>query len=169
MAIKSASFLRLKRSKTSKLADLGSAILIAVWFGLLTGYGETILNLIKRYWMNKFILLSPNSVWMAPLMNAILFSLVAVILWLVGLLWPWFLRLRTTTFVFSTLALLSWLVMYQPLHPLAAVLLSIGVAFQVSLMIQRHNTRFESLVKHSIGWFAGATFILAVSLNWIVR
>ena len=135
-------------------------LLLSAWFGLLTGFGEVFLLGIKKLILNRIILLSPQVVWMAPLADVLIFVFIGLILLLLGQRWPSFCSIWSATFIFSFLIFLSLLLMYVPLHPLAALLLAAGLATQNSRLIQAHPKLFHRLFRATIQW----TFFLLLAL-----
>ena len=100
--------------------SLRSLIMLATWFGLITGFGELTLLITGKYLLNHFIRFGPHVIWMAPLADLLLFIVVALFLAALGLPWPRLITLRRVSFVFVSLGFMSLLYMYSPLHHYAA-------------------------------------------------
>ena len=60
-------------------------LLLASWFGFLTGLVEVLLLGIKKFYLGQFIKFGPDVIWMTPVADAALFLIPACVLMLVSL------------------------------------------------------------------------------------
>jgi len=125
-------------------------LILAVWFGLLTGLAEVCALAIKRFVLRRTVALSWKVVWMGPLANVILFTLVGLILFLVARRWSKIVSLRVAIFVFAFLGYLSLLVMIPRLHLSALLVLAAGLAMQTARIVGAHPAQFHALAGRSL-------------------
>jgi arylsulfatase A-like enzyme len=125
----------------------GTLMLLAVWFGLLTGLLECGLLGAKRYVLKDFISVSPMVVWMSPLAYVVLFSVVAV--GLAAFRRPFGAsRVRFgATATFGALAAFSLLTLLSRVHPAASAALAVGLGLQAARVIRRHAARLGPFMR----------------------
>ncbi len=127
-------------------------LLLAVWFGLLSGLGQVALVAVKKFFLHRYIHHGPDLIWMAPLADLLLFALLGIILSLIARRWPKLVPLSLAVTVFAFLGYLSMLKMYPKLHRYAALLLAAGLAVQTVRLVAGHTRGFYSLARRTIGW-----------------
>ncbi len=127
-------------------------LLLAVWFGLITGLVEVSVLGIQKSILHQIIHLGAQVAWMAPVADALLFAAVGLALCVGSYRWPRLGSARVTSFTFTFIMTLSILVMYSPLHYIAAALLAAGLAAQICRLILRHVGGFHSVVRRSAAW-----------------
>ncbi len=145
-----------------------SLLLAAAWFGLLTGFVEVLLRwTIQKQLFHIWLFYGPHFVWMAPFAEAVLFVLVTGLFLLVARLTPRLASPRAAFFVPVCLTFLTFALMLPGLHPLAALLVALGVADHVSRFLAGRAPRFLGLVRRSVGWGLAVVALLAGSiLGW---
>ncbi len=131
-------------------------ILIAAWFGLLTGIFEQGLFVFRRWLLERVLVMNPHWFWMKPAANLILFTVVALVLLLSSRLLLKRVPLRLTG-VFVFLAFAAQLLLFPEVHQLAAIILAAGLGFQFSKWIAAHADRFLAAVRRTVPWVAGLT------------
>jgi len=145
-----------------------SAILTrALWFGLLTGLIEAALTGVKAWGLGRFVRVQFDLAWMAPVMDAIAFAVVATAVPAVLALIPQRARARrllqaVPAGVFAFLGLLSVLLMYYPLHLYAKVLLALGLAVQVARLAGRYAAGFDRLIARTFVPLIAIVVLVAV-------
>lgn len=139
--------------------------LISTWFGLITGIIEISIFVYRKYILNKFILMSPNFVWMVPLAEVFLLTLAAFLLFFLSNRWPRINSLRIYTLVFTFISFLSLLLIIEGLRKYAILLLAAGLAIQVSWIIARYPDKFISLVRRTITWMVGFILVLIIVIS----
>lgn len=134
-------------------ADIEPAgtLLIAAWFGLLAGWGET-LWLVHQYTRGHPVHMGRDFVWMVPLASLVLFAGVGLLLLLLNRRWPKFVSFWVITCTCAFLAYLSVLLLFERLSDWAAVVLAAGLAVQAGRVVARHPQGFHKLVRYSLGW-----------------
>ena len=132
-------------------ADEGSlaTLRLALWFGLLAGLGELALLAVRKYVLHRFLLVSKDAVWMAPVADGTLFVLVAILLIGLRAVLPRRVRLPSVL-IFAALAAFTLLLMYQPLYGPAAALLAIGLGTVALRMARRWAPGFDKFVGRTL-------------------
>jgi arylsulfatase A-like enzyme len=146
------------------------ALVLAVWFGLLTGFGEVSLLGLKKFYLGRVIRFGPHIVWMTPLADALIFLIPGLILFAIARRRPERYSPKAANLVFAFLGFLSVLLMYYPLHLYAKMLLAAGLAAQAVQMIARWPHGFQSLVRRSGPWMVALVAVLAIGVGmwrWI--
>ena len=139
-------------------------LLLASWFGFLTGLVEVLLLGIKKFYLGQFIKFGPDVIWMAPVADAALFLIPACLLMLLAWRWPKLGSLHVGLFVFSFLGFLSLLLMYYPIHLYAKILLAAGLAVQAVRVMMRWSLPYPHLFRRTAPWMAAIVVVLAVSM-----
>ena len=127
-------------------------VAVALWFGLITGVGEVLLRGVRRYLLHQFNYLGPYVVWMAPLVDVIVFGAIGLMFYVSS---RWTRHTRgpspTVTACAFTSALII-LMMYQPLHPLARVLLAAGIGLQFGRLAARRPDAVLRPILTTLAW-----------------
>ena len=146
-------------------------LLISIWFGLFAGLGEVAIRGIQRFvlWSHP-PLLNPNMFWMAPLADAALVSVFALLLVLVAHRWRGLLTLRIVIFVFGFLGFLSVSLLFYPeIHGLAVFVLAAGLTIQTCRLIASHPDRFYSLVRRTVPYLIASVAALGLCVGGYFR
>ncbi len=134
-------------------------LMIAIWFGLLTGLLEGV-ALLARNMVLGMVNWNVHLFWMKPVSNLMLFGLLGAILVPVVWRWPKALPIRALTLGFIFLACYATFLQFKEVHYAARMLLSIGVAVQLSLIIAARADGFHIFVRRTLPLFvAAAAFI----------
>jgi arylsulfatase A-like enzyme len=142
----------------------GSLLALAVWAGILTGFGELAKVGIDLFY-SDFVNRSRDAVWMIPAFDAGLFALVGLVLVLIGvrIRVPW----AIAAGLFAGLGTLLILLLVQRLHPLAAVAVAAGAGTQIARLAERRVPVASRLVRRSLPWLVGVVVVLGVAtVSW---
>lgn len=156
----------MSREPARSLDSTGSWLRLTLWAGLATGLAEVSIHALRWHLRHRFPFLSHDVLWMAPLAEVILFTLVGMMLAGVQALRrkPVFgVALRTYLFL-GTLAVL---LCYPRLHWITDVVLALAVAYQLGRVVLRHPGPFMRLMRGSTPVLAGITVVLGT--GWHVR
>jgi glucan phosphoethanolaminetransferase (alkaline phosphatase superfamily) len=140
-------------------------LMVAAWFGMLTGFCEVLLRGIARFLLHRYIHLGPSVVWMAPLADLLLFAALGLLLLLLARRWPRVASLPSVLFVFVFIGSISLLLLVAGLHRAGAVLLSAGLATQASRLLAARAASFLSLVRHTAAWMVVLLGGLAIGIQ----
>lgn len=139
----------------------GEALRFAVWSGLLTGIGELSHAGLRKFVHRVPLFRPPEILWMTPVMTALMFA--AVILLLTAADRGRWRRLRgqIVVGVCLGLALLSGFWLLPRLHRAASLLLAAGIAFRLSGPGARLLPTFDRLARRTLPALLGAVFLAA--------
>lgn len=153
------------KGETSHLS-LSALFVFAACFGVLTGLGEVSLLAAKKIFLQQFIRTGANSIWMTPLADLVLFSIVALLMILVSWPRPKLITVRRVSFVFAFLSFLSLLFMYSALHTYTSVLLAAGLAMQTSRVIAAYPRGSYRLARRGLVW--SIVLVTTISVGAVV-
>jgi arylsulfatase A-like enzyme len=105
-------------------------LLLAAFFGLLTGLIESPLLGVQKLLSARALYLGPRVIWMAPIADLLLFAATGLLLLLLSWRWNRWRSPRVILTVFCFLASLSWLLIFPRIRWYASVLLATGIAVQ---------------------------------------
>src|SRR5262245_27055555 len=101
-----------------------------LWFAFLTGLGQALLVGKARLSTDRIVMIKSDVVWMAPLTNAVIFTIAALVVGLCTLRIERMKAASVALFVFVFLMVIAPLLMVPRLHRYAAVVLGVGLAIQ---------------------------------------
>jgi arylsulfatase A-like enzyme len=127
----------------------GSIILLALWFGLVTGLIESVVLAIRSYGLGHLIHVSWHFPWMVPVADALFFVVPGLFLAIAARIAPRLIGFRVVVFFYLAMALAALLLMYPRIQPWASALLAAGLAFQLARTLSRHRSGMERLVRRS--------------------
>ena len=141
-------------------------VLIAVWTALLTSLAELAVPALKEVVLHRGYILRPQVVWVTLLAQMLVFGVPYVLLVVLG--WRWRV-LRTRRVASTAFAVLGFLVLLlherEKIHPLALVLLVLGLGLQAGRIIAAHPQGFERLVRRTTPAFAAIALIAGTALS----
>jgi arylsulfatase A-like enzyme len=139
-----------------------STLAFSAWFGLSAGLFELAVTLIAKWLRDPspvFFRMNRHVVWSVPLANLSLFILVGLAL----ALFVWFRRgraLRSPLGALSVIWILTILLSFRRIHPLACVVLACALACRFTIAIETNRARLGRIVR----WSLPAFFIIMVGL-----
>lgn len=138
---------------------------LGIWMGILTGLGELVFLAARKFIRGKFLFMSPDVIWMAPLTNALLFLLIGLLL--LGLNRAGLRRItwRTGFGVYLFLAALAMVLMYPTLSRWAGLVLALGVAFQGARLADRLAGFLETAIRKTALPLALLVLLAGVGLH----
>lgn len=162
-----------QESASVRFTPAASPLLLAVWFGILTGLGEVSLFLIKKLFpqftpTGSFSLLSQHFMWLVPVAEVLLFAIPSVLLSVIAWRWPRLVPVRVTVLVLVFLGSLSLLLLIPWFNSYARYALAAGLAVQASRVIAAHQDGFSLLVRRTIIWMVALVAgLAAATYGWI--
>jgi arylsulfatase A-like enzyme len=105
----------------------GTVLAAAVALGLGSGLVEVVIHMARKYGLGRILAFGNDVVWMAPLANALVLALVALVVLVLALLIP---RLRgpgAVLAVLGTVGAFGPLLMAEQIHKAAALVLAAGI------------------------------------------
>lgn len=159
--------------------SLPQALMVGVWLGVVTGIAELLgLGVIKFGSLaqpdgplrglsarHPFLWVSEHILWMAPTASALLFLLVTGAILAAGRVLPSLRTRRVVLAVLLALSVANLLTVYPRLHPLAVILLAIGVGVQGSRWLSARWGKFDRIVHRSTVWLAGSVMVIAMTMT----
>ncbi len=145
--------------------SVARVVVLAVVLGLAAGLGEVTLLGIAKFGLGRFTHLNPQIAWMAPLFYALLFGTLGAAIA--------FARPRASTeSTVRAIALVCFflggagiLFTYQRLHQAAALVLSLGVAVQLSSMLATRSALALRWAGRALPVLAAIVLLLFAGLN----
>ncbi len=138
-------------------ASICDTMLWAAWFGVITGYVELSVLLVRNAHTGGVALgklqMNRHFTWMIPTSNALIFATVGLGLYALALLRPR-LEAKVRPVVLCFLAFLALLLLVPRLYPTAPLALAGGLAYLVGRRIAIHSRCFGTRVKSSLPCFA---------------
>jgi Sulfatase len=147
----------------------GSILLLATWFGIVAGLVEgTGLLLFQRINWERWgpnLHVSAQIIWISPIVDLILFSLVALILWIVGRLIPRLRTLQAAVALLSALTLYDWLTVTGRLSHLNCLLLASGMGIAASRWVVKHEAATLQFVRRTSPLVAAVAVMAVVGIQ----
>ena len=139
-------------------------LVLGLWIGLLTGFAEALVLILRLYVIGEFLTLSRHAVWMAPLVDGVLFTLIAAVLWLLRRRVPGLITLPFLVGLLSFLGVVAILLPFRQIHVAATILIAAGVGAQLSRRIKGREAGLGRLAQRSATGFAVLTGLLAAGM-----
>ncbi len=129
-------------------------LLFGIWFGLLGGVAEVVVLALSKIFLHRYLHIGIDTIWMTPLADVILFSVLGGVLSLTAIRVPHLVSLRLVVFVYTFLGLLSLLFMFSWLENLAALVLAAGISVQTARLIGARPRLLYALINFTAVWSA---------------
>ena len=127
-------------------------MIVAVWFGLVTGFTETFSLFLRKNVMGAVIHMSRHYVWMTPLAYLFLFIAFGFAVFLISMLWKRLASIQVYIFIFTFIGLMGLYYTWKRIALFAALLLSAGIAFQLSVFLGARSVTFYRFIKATTSW-----------------
>ena len=141
-----------------------SLVLSGLAIGLITGFGEVGLLGFRLYVLHEFLTVSHHAVWMVPLVDAFLFTMLGLALAVGHLLLPRVLSWSLGLTVLVALMVGTWISMFHQIHIAAAVLVGIGVGVQSVRLLNPRRPFVESTVRVLAGGLAALVLVMTAGM-----
>nr|MDP9179186.1 sulfatase-like hydrolase/transferase [Gemmatimonadota bacterium] len=140
-------------------------LVLGSWFALLAGLADVFLYLVTRLVLHRYMHLSPQVVWIAPVSNLFLFGLPALVLLALARWRPARQWLFPSAMVFAFLMAweLSWYA--TRIHPLAALVLALGIAVQTARVVAGHPRGMRRVVRSTLPVMAALVAVAGLGHN----
>jgi len=144
----------------------------AVGFGLLTGLVEGVLFLFLHQtelltWRLQNRAIWYETLWIAPLVDLVLFTLAGGFFAFAGWLLPRLPIRKAAWFTFVFLAVFDWafIILFGKVSLIAIVILAVGISIQVFNSIVKREAAVRSQIQKALPWLAGVTVLLLVGIQ----
>lgn len=143
---------------------------LAAWFGILAGLVEGLLY-IGLQAAGSLVYTNAQILWIAPVVNFILFLMVASGLWISSRIFPKLPWMVVAVFAFSMLTLLDWLgvVLFEKLYRWALILFAAGLGVVITRNIASRLEAWLNFCRRSLPWLVGIVLLVAIGLNSSAR
>ena len=136
-------------------------LLLAVWFGLVTGFVEVTYREVDLLLGRVcFLFKTPDHIWVTPLAEAAFFLVPGLILLLLSRLTCGRDWIAVGIFTYSSLFFASMALMVGGLHWLAVLILVVGLAMQTTRLLRRRIHGLSGLFCRTTGYLLLANLIL---------
>jgi hypothetical protein len=140
-------------------------LVIALWFGFLTGIAEAFVLAIRQNLLHQLIDLSKDVYWMTIFANLLFFGILGFLIFIIASLVPEFVPLSFTVFCSAFLSIIALMFLFQRINQIAALLLAIGVAIQVVRIVIRRSENFYAFITRSFAWICAVSALLVISME----
>lgn len=137
-------------------SSLRTLLHIATWFGILAGMveGSGLLLFQRMNWARwgPTLHVSEPIIWISAIVDALLFSVLALLIGLAGRFIP---RLSATTvlvFALSTATMYDWLALTARLYPVSCLLLALGTAAVFTRWFRRRESASQHFFRRVAPW-----------------
>ena len=148
------------KTETPKSVRFAQMVMIAAWFGIVTGLAEGILYLLlqKTGWVSRSMWLLPASIdiiWIACVFETLLYFSAGLALLLLSRFFPTLPILRWAVFLFSASTFVAFLQSPGKLHVAAVVCLALGFAASCARSYQKHEAAVLRFWRRTLPWAVG--------------
>ncbi|HEX4380201.1 MAG TPA: hypothetical protein VH022_09220, partial [Candidatus Acidoferrum sp.] len=148
----------------SASSSLGSLLIIALWFGIVTGLVEAAgLLLFQRInWARwgAIMHVSREIFWVSPIVDLILFLGLAIAVFMISRLFRRIPAFRVLIFLLVFLAAYDFLTVPDRLYHIASLLLGLGIAVSVSRWIGEREAASLRFWKQTTRWIVGLLLLV---------
>jgi len=133
----------------------------SLWFGILTALGQIALVLFARAFTRRLIHITNDIVWVGPVANVALYTILGVILYALTRRAPRPTASALVSGVFLFTGVIGVLLQVPGLHPYAAFALAAGLSVEGGRQSSRHADALAGLVRTTLPWLAALSLALA--------
>jgi arylsulfatase A-like enzyme len=161
---------QLESAKSIGIKSAKPILLIAAWFGLVTGLveGSVFLILQQLHWLNFNIALTGvwwPIIWISPLFDFLLFSSIGLLIATSSRLLRRFDLFRVALFGFTFLMVFDWLSLSGRISPWGVFWLAIGVGTAVARRLGKSHAEIRRFWPRTLPWIAGVTALAFVAVE----
>jgi arylsulfatase A-like enzyme len=147
----------------------GTLLVLALWFGLFSGLLGVLYRVaIKALGMSWYLRVSPDFVWMTPLVEVLVFLVPGLVFFGLARARPVLPWLRVAVFTYATLLFVKVLLLYGKLHEGTMLILAVGLAIQAARLLVPRLARLRPWIHRSFGWMLALAVGLAVTRAGVV-
>jgi len=141
----------------------GQFALVTVWFGLLIGFGDVLVFIIRIKVMGV-LSVNPHLFWLKLITNPMIFAVIGTGLYFITRHRPHGAPLRLAVLVYVLCGSVPLLANVPGLHNIAALVLALGVTVQSMRLISRHADGFKIFARRSLPWMVGMVALVCVGV-----
>jgi arylsulfatase A-like enzyme len=132
--------------------SLTTKLILAVWFGLLSGFAQLALVIYQKYYRNYPIYQGADVAWYWAVGEIIILGVAGLLLHATAKRWALLGNYSTTIFLYSFLVALSFLLSSLGIAEYAAIILSLGLASLCARILNAFSSEYLFIVYHTLGW-----------------
>ena len=150
---------------------------LAISVGLITGLVEGVLLLVLHRlelltWRLQNRAIWYETLWIAPLVDFVLFTLAGGFFALTGWLLPRLPIRKIAWFAFIVLGVFDWVfvILFGKISLIAIAILAVGISYQIFSSIMKQESAVSSKLQKTLPWLAGITILIFVAVQgggWI--
>jgi arylsulfatase A-like enzyme len=149
-----------------------NTLTLGVVFGLITGLVEGLLlfglfrsDLLTWRLQNRAFWY--ETLWIAPLVDFVLFALIGGFFALVGRIFSRIPIRKIAWFTFILLAIFDWtfIILFGKISLIAIIILAAGISFQVFTIIVKREVTVSSKLQKALPWLAGLTVVIFIVIQ----
>jgi arylsulfatase A-like enzyme len=160
---------RREESQSTRIRPV-EVLLIAAWFGLVTGIGAVGLVAIKKFVLDRVTLIPPQVVWVSPVTFLLLALALGAVLLALARLFPRRVTLRVIVFVLAAAGCACGLLIWgKELHDVSVLVLSAGIAIQFAQLAHLKPHLFRRIVRTTLPILAGLVLLLGIAVPAVTR
>ena len=148
---------------------MATVLTVGAWFGMVAGLveGGGLLLFQRINWerWGPMIHVSKEIIWIAPIVDVVFFSAVALLIGLVAGLVSRVVTARLVVFALSFLTIYDWLTVAGRLDRRACLLLAVGVAFAFSRWFVRHESGALRFWKRTTPWVIDVFAVVLIGIQ----
>lgn len=141
---------------------LAQTLVVATWFGVITGVVEVIHQAIRQMWFGSFRPGPDEVIWLVPTCHLLCFAVLGLVVWLLGALVRRLPGLDVVVFVCTLATVWSQFMLHPRFAGIAAFLLSVGVAVQVARTAGKRRDGFLTLCRRTAPVLVTMVVLVAV-------
>jgi arylsulfatase A-like enzyme len=144
-----------------------------MWFGIFAGLVEAggLILFQRLNWQNwgQMLHVSAPIIWISPLVDLVLFTAVACLVFLVSKISPRLSAFPILIFLLSFLTAYDWLTLTGRLYHRSCLLLGLGVASVFTRWVMRNGAARIRFWKRTFPWIAVVLLVVFVGIRWGTR
>lgn len=149
-----------------------NTLTLGILFGLITGLveGLLLLGLFKTgllTWRLQNRAFWYETLWIAPLVDVVLFTLVGGFFVLVGRIFPRIQIKKVIWFAFTLLAIFDWLfiILFGKISLIAIAILVVGISLQIFNFVVKREVSVLPILHKVLPWLAGLTVVIFIAIQ----
>ncbi len=142
----------------------GQVLMIAAWFGIVSGIVEIIYETVLKYGFGFLLKLSEHVIWITPASYFVLFVVIGLLLLPLGRVWSKGLPLPVIAVPLATLAAWGPFCTQPWLAWWTLVLICAGVGFQIARVATRRADGFVRLARRSLPWLIVLVVLAGIAI-----
>jgi arylsulfatase A-like enzyme len=159
-----------KSASTGTFSKLWNLVALAIWLGIFTGLVEGCLLIIfqRLNWRDwgRMLHVSAPVIWISPLIDLLLFGMVACVVAAVARVFPKIPSFATTVFCLAFLTMYDWLTCIGRLRHWSCFLLAVGLASVFTRWAARNEIRVLRFWRRTVPALVCVLLVAFAAIHW---